>query len=85
MITPGFYTYWLIARDPRTNTVIWEGMLLAKEVTDDNGKRIALTPDLVPDDLIHALAAVPTYVTEWEPVWEVIDDKDRDETKDSIT
>lgn len=82
MITPGFYTYWLIARDPRTNTIIWEGMLLAKEITK-NGERVALKPDQVPDDLIHALAAVPTYVTEWEPVWEVIDDKD--ENKNSIT
>lgn len=85
MITPGFYTYWLTARDPRTNTVIWDGMLLAQEITDD-GEKVGLKPHNIPEDLAHALASVPTYVTEWEPVWEVIDDdKDKDKDSDGIT
>ncbi len=70
-MAPGFYTYWLTAKDPRTNAVIWEGMLLAQEITDGE-ERVALRPHRMPDDLIHALSTVPAYVTEWEPAWEEI-------------
>ena len=95
-MAPGFYSYWLTAKDPRTDAVIWEGMLLAQEIVE-KGERIALKPHRMPNDLIHALSAVPTYVTEWEPVWEEITPKqlppieslkkvaDEEQTQDSIT
>lgn len=69
---PGYYSYWITAKDPRTNAIIWEGMLLGKQITD-NGEKIALSLlQPVPNELTHALASVSTYVTEWEPVWEDI-------------
>ncbi len=70
---PGL-SYWLIVKNNETKKIVWEGMIDAIEIVDEDEK-IALRPGVMPPTLLEAFQSVTDFTCDWEPVWEDVTPK----------